>query len=546
MKTPALAIGWTIWRRHRGGLTATAFCVLFAVVACAVSRATLGRGEALEACGGIAVPLVVCALYLAAVFAYGFDCDLATAGTAFPSRMFTLPVRTAALAGWPIAFGALAVGALWLVTATLILMPAGLDVPLWSPALLAAAQLAWMQALAWWPFGLAWLRILVALLVAHVPITGTMLALNLGVPGGAVSVLLVVVLTAGMVAAWAGVSRARGGEVASWQWLTNIGTWFAGRASPIRPKAKAGFGSAAQALSWFEIRRHGLALPLIVAIVVPLCLVSFFLEEVEPPTVARNLGLAALMPVFFAAMVGGSVGRNNQWVREHYGISSFAATRPVTTTDMVAAKLRAAARVTIVTWALTVAIVVAAVFASGVHRALGTMLDTWLEARSTTEVIATVAVGTALLMLLTWKRVVESLLVGLTGREWLMKAAVVVWLLVGINVAFLFLWLLINPEHHDTLRRAMPWALSALACGKLVLGAAAIRALRRKRLVTDQNLLMIGAVWLLTLVSLVCLLAWLVPAEIVPFYWVGLGALLMMPFARFAAMPLALDWNRHR
>ena len=49
------------------------------------------------------IPLVLCALYLAAVFAHGFDTDLATAGTAFPARMFTLPVQTGALAGWPLA-----------------------------------------------------------------------------------------------------------------------------------------------------------------------------------------------------------------------------------------------------------------------------------------------------------------------------------------------------------------------------------------------------------------------------------------------------------
>jgi hypothetical protein len=540
MKTPALAIGWTIWCRHRGGLSATAICVVLVVVACAVSRATLGPGEALQACGEAAVPLAVCALYLVAVFAYGFDSDLATAGTAFPSRMFTLPVRTAALAGWPMAYGAAAVGSLWLITASLIFRPAGLDVPLWWPALLAAAQLAWMQALAWWPFGLAWLRIVVALLVAHLPITGTMLALRL-VPEWVVSALLVVVLAAGLVAAWAGVARARGGEVASWRWLTNFGMSFDRRSLP-----RIGFSSAARALTWFELRRHGLALPLIVAIVVPLCLVSLFLEEINPPILVRNLGLVLVVPLFFAAMAGGSVGRNNQWVREHYGISSFAATRPVTTAAMVAAKLRAAGRTTLVTWGLTLAMLMVAIFASGANQVLGTMLDAWLDARPAAEVIATVVVAAVLLVLFTWKRIVESLLVGLTGREWLIKTAVVVWLFVGFNVAFLFLWLLINTEYHETLRRGMPWMMAVLASLKLGLGAVAICALRRKQLVEDRTLFMLGLVWFAMFANLVSVLAWLIPSEIAPVYTVGLGVLLMMPFARFAAMPLALDWNRHR
>ena len=110
MKTPALAIGWTIWRRHRWGLSATAACVAAVVGASAVARAVLDPGDALQACGIAITPLAVCALYLAGVFAYGFDTDLATAGTAFPSRMFTLPVRTGALAGWPMAYGAGALG----------------------------------------------------------------------------------------------------------------------------------------------------------------------------------------------------------------------------------------------------------------------------------------------------------------------------------------------------------------------------------------------------------------------------------------------------
>ena len=146
MKTPALAIGWTIWRRHRWGLIATAACVAITAAASAGVRAFCDPGDALQMCAMLVMPLFACALYLASVFAHGFDTDLVTAGTAFPSRMFTLPVRTGALAGWPMAYGAAALALLWLVIAGLILRPAGLDVPLWWPALMAAAVLVWMQA----------------------------------------------------------------------------------------------------------------------------------------------------------------------------------------------------------------------------------------------------------------------------------------------------------------------------------------------------------------------------------------------------------------
>ena len=51
MKTPALAIGWTIWRRHRWGLIATAACVALAVAASAVARASSTRGTPFSCAG---------------------------------------------------------------------------------------------------------------------------------------------------------------------------------------------------------------------------------------------------------------------------------------------------------------------------------------------------------------------------------------------------------------------------------------------------------------------------------------------------------------
>jgi hypothetical protein len=541
MKTPALAIGWTIWRRHRWGLTATAACVVAVVAAGTAARMLLDPGDSLQVCGMIVLPLTVCALYLAAVFAYGYDTDLATAGTAFPSRMFTLPVRTAALAGWPMAFGAMAVGLLWLIAAGMILRPAGLDVPLWWPALLFATVLAWVQALVWWPFGLAWVRIVVGMLLAHLPITATMTALKLDAPEWAISVGLGVALAAGLLAAWVGVGRARRGAVSSWEWLSRVGAVFARRSM-----SHAGFGSAGRALAWYERRRHGLALPLMVALIVPICMLSFFLEEITPGIMLRNLGLAVMVPVFCAGMAAGQVGRTNTWVREHYGLSSFAATRPVSTAAMVAAKLRAAAGTTLRTWSLLLALVAVGLFGSGSHRLLGTMIGDSLDTRSTAEVIAALALAGLLLVLLTWKRMVESLMLELIGRELVVKVLVFGGLFVGLNVVVLGLYVLVHPEYYETARTAMPWIVAGLACLKLVLGALAIRALRRKRLVADWMLLMLAGIWLTAFVVLFGTVAWLVPTDVAPAYTLAPGVLLLLPLARLSAMPLALDWNRHR
>ena len=65
------------------------------------------------------VPFSVVFLYFLAVFSFGLTGDLAARQSLYPARMFVLPVPTAALAGWPMLYGASAMASLWLVTGLL-------------------------------------------------------------------------------------------------------------------------------------------------------------------------------------------------------------------------------------------------------------------------------------------------------------------------------------------------------------------------------------------------------------------------------------------
>ena len=65
--------------------------------------------------------------------------------------MLTLPVRTRALAFWPMLFVSSGAGLLWVAAAILIYRPAGYQLPVVIPALGLAALMAWAQALAWLP-----------------------------------------------------------------------------------------------------------------------------------------------------------------------------------------------------------------------------------------------------------------------------------------------------------------------------------------------------------------------------------------------------------
>jgi hypothetical protein len=542
MKTPALAIGWTIWRRHRWGLGAVGAATALVIGAAAAARAMLDPGEALQACAMIVMPFAIGApLYLAAVFSFGFDTDVASSGTSFPARMFTLPVRTGALAGWPLIYGAAILGLLWLVIAGLIFRPAGMDVPLGWPVLLVAAQLAWIQALVWWPFGLPWARIIVGMLLFHLPATGTMLALKLDAPEPFLVAFVAAVLVAGAWAAQVAVARSRRGAIPQWERLS-----FTARAGTQSTRRRSPFHSAGHALRWFEWRRHGLALPVIVTVMVPLSLLALFLDEQTPGILFRTLALTVLIPVFFAGMAASTVGKNNAWVREYYGVSSFAATRPVSTVAMVVAKLQSAAVCTLVTWAVVAVATAAALIFSGAYRVLGAMFDDWLAVQSPAEVAGTLIALAALLVLVTWKRIVENLAIGLTGREWVIKGSVIAGLLIAVGIVCLTLWLVIHPEYHATVRSLTPWMMAVAIVLKLLAAAWAIRELRRRRLLTDRALLVLTGIWFAVVGSLAGLLVWVVPASAMAWPTLVMVVVLSTPLARLSAMPLAMDWNRHR
>ena len=60
----------------------------------------------------VAVPLGSTFSFFMAVFSFGLAGDLAARRSIYPTRMFTLPMTNAALAGWPMLYGAVAMAVL--------------------------------------------------------------------------------------------------------------------------------------------------------------------------------------------------------------------------------------------------------------------------------------------------------------------------------------------------------------------------------------------------------------------------------------------------
>jgi hypothetical protein len=108
------------------------------------------------------------------------------------------------------------------------------------------------------------------------------------------------------------------------------------------------------------------------------------------------------------------------------------------------------------------------------------------------------------------------------------------------------MWVAKHPETHEPLLRLAWWAAPAAVVLKLLLAGVALRALYLRRLVTPRVLAGGLAAWPVLAVALFGALAWLVPPGLASRSALALAAVLLVPLARPALAPLALEWDRHR
>src|SRR5438128_5839604 len=151
------------------------------------------------------------------MFSFGLSGDIAARQSMYPARMFTLPVTTVALAGLPMLYGTTAMALLWFGTRLFALWPSDVDVPVIWPALLAAALLAWTQALTWMPYPLPGLRVIITVLWLAAIDTEVMLALKSKAPETVMVAILAPQVPLAYLVARSAVARARRGDVPDWR-----------------------------------------------------------------------------------------------------------------------------------------------------------------------------------------------------------------------------------------------------------------------------------------------------------------------------------------
>jgi hypothetical protein len=487
------------------------------------------------------LPLTTTFTYSLAVFSFGLDGDLAARQSMYPARKFTQPVTTEALAWWPMAYGSAAMVILWLATRQFALWPSGINVPSIWPALLAASLLAWTQALTWMPYPLPGLRIIATVLWLGTIDSIAILALQFKAHEPLMVGILAPQIPLAYLFARFAVARARRGDVPDWRGVFASLTRIKG----VLSRRSEHFHSPASAQAWFEWRRHGRSLPAWVAILLPFELILLWAAHDATSLVFTILIGVLLTPPLMASFGAATVSKSSANSGDAYDVTPFIATRPLTDAELIAAKLKMAVWSTIAAWLLVLIATPLALRFSGTS---AVVLERWHRLN---EIVGTPRAVVVLLLILsgciagTWKQLVQSLYIGLTGRASLVQGSVV------LVLGFFFLfgpfaeWLM-EGGRLGKLWSALPLIFAILVSLKMVAAVWIVLRLYNGRLLSDRTLVIGAACWSVAVFALYGVLVWLLDTPHIPHYLLMLLAILAIPLTRLSAAPLALAWNRHR
>jgi hypothetical protein len=247
-----------------------------------------------------------------------------------------------------------------------------------------------------------------------------------------------------------------------------------------------------------------------------------------------------------AAFVAASVSRSNSQGRDSYDLTPFTATRPLTSVAIVSAKLKVTIGSTIAAWLLVLIALPLALRLSGASTVVIERAREEIGFVGTPRAVAIVLLGVSALVAATWKQLVQGLYIGLSGREWVVKASVFVTLSFLAVIWPLARWIAGNREVVGALWNAFPWIVAVLVGFKLIAAAWIAMRLRDRRLLSDRTLVIGAAMWDVSVFALYGIFVWIVPTLIFRSHFLVLVAILEVPLARLSAAPLALAWNRHR
>ncbi len=544
MSSPALAIGYGIWVRHQTGF-----------MVCAAGLATMALFyPLLFAYSAAYATLIASTIPLIAIFTYVLNATIlaqepGSLASSYPRHMFVLPVTCRSLVFWPMLFGSAIAVFLILVTVKIVYRSSGLEIPLALPTLGLVVIVSWFQAIAWLPLKVVWVRALLAVFAAlalgslptWILIRGDHAA-HLHVAG-----VLLAYLVAAFVLAFAAVRADRQGD--SWQFWFSSATARRSDSQTERRRLMCPFRSPARAQFWYEWYCHGRVVLVFLGseMIMVWGVVLSGRRPIGASLLPLILGLLLLTPSLVVGAVGPMIGRFRPFWVDQRRFNTFMTVRPITSGELIAAKLRMALLIVLASWLFILSGTSACILLS---RSLSGAVTVWNRFAAQYPGIRAPAIcllAGVLVPALMYRMLTDGLPLALTGRKWIADGAAFCYALVLVTLASGGAWL---AEHPGQLRRLIEIAPWLAAFGAILKGAIATVAFRSalcRTLISWSAFWRTLAMWSgLTAAAIALVLLLDPPASLVSKPSLMLGAATFVPLVRFPLASIALDWNRHR
>ena len=553
MRTPALAIGWSLWARHRGANIA----VLAAIPVCALLYAWFRTMIPLRisATHSFAheLPLSLLPMILSFVWVL-YVCAQTEADpwkgfTGLPARLFSLPVRTRFLVLCHMAYGVGAILLLHLAWSGLVFAPLGVHFAMRWALLISATAMVSFQSAVWGLASFPWMR--AAVIVVGGLLAGPLLAFT-SVPGfdwsGREPFYSLITLAALPVVGGAALVTVAAERCGGWQPWAPVRR-FARRLFDAVFLRQRPFATPAQAAAWLEWRRKGWIVTVAVAVcaagsVFMLPVMALMGSAAELPSWYPFLhGL--FWPLFLGASLGGSLARTDM---NGAMMSAFHAIKPISTAEIVCVKTITGAMAIVAAWVAAVPLSFLAMLWPGWRELCqNTEFQTTLQwLRSDSSGLWWLGGMLLLTMLMTWHGMVANMAVSLTRRATLIPWTAIGWLTSLPILSGTALWFYRRPE---VLMRVEPWLNAGLALFLLWKLSSFVRAfaeVRRRALWTPAQFRLGLALWILVAAGFiggVLLCRWKLP---VPTPLLLLATAGLWPAGELARAVINLDDNRHR
>ena len=467
-----------------------------------------------------------------------------TGKSGFPQRLFVVPVTSFQLVAVPMIGGAAVAGltaAIWMWRST---------AP-WLFLVAVAAYLVLYQGISWTLSSAGPLRLIIQGALAFGFIATPIVFSWKGLPGIYVYVLFVGLAGLSFFTSWIWVARQRSGGVfnrAVTDLPYRLGSATAGalyehpdsllRAKRL-PRRTRPFVSAAAAQFWFEWRRSGFLLPVLIGFLLLIFIgpVSWHFRN-DADFSFRLLAASLAMPLMLAAPVGKAFSKPELWSAD-LGLSAFIAVRPLATHEMVAIKMKVAAASAMLSWLFVLIFLGLWLPFANLDVVTGVQF-----ALRQSHVVPIAILGVIAAAFLTWRFLVAGLWIGLSGSKALFSLSaapyalspllLILFLFTVSPTSWLRTWIRTDP---DGFVAWLSWIAAVAVIAKCVL------AVFSWRKVATGFVRQYCGVWIGTTACMIVL------AVLLPFHrlrlFLILAALLYIPLTRIGLAVWSLDRNRH-